>query len=72
MNLVSDVAFKWFLTIVTGGVAGAWFIYDSLNLLRLRGDRRDPIVGDKRFGYVMGIVIGLAGVFGCLLFQGVV
>ncbi len=72
-ELVSQTAFHWFVTILTGGVAGAWFVYDIINMIRLRGaDRRDPLVGDRRFGYAMGIVIGFAGVLGCLRFHDVV
>jgi hypothetical protein len=72
-ELMSEAAFKWFLTILTGGLAGAWFFYDSFNLIRTRNaDRSDPVVRDKHFGYVMGIAIGVVGVLGCLRFHGVV
>jgi hypothetical protein len=72
VNLVSAGAFKWFLTLQTGVLAGVWLIYDAINLVRTRkSDRRDPIVRDKRFGYVMGMVIGIIGLVGVLRFQGV-
>jgi hypothetical protein len=72
-ELMSPSAFKWFITFLTGGLASAWFIYDSINLIRTRNaDRRDPIVRDKHFGYVMGIVIGIIGVVGCLRFHDVI
>ena len=72
-ELVSPHAFKWFLTILTGGLAGAWFIYDTINLIRSRNaDRSDPVMRDKHFGYVIGIVIGIVGVLGCLRFHDVV
>jgi hypothetical protein len=72
-ELMSPTAFKWFLTILTGGLAGAWFIYDSINLIRTRNyDRNDAVVRDKHFGYVMGILIGIVGVIGCLRFHDVV
>lgn len=72
-ELMSPTAFKWFLTILTGGLAGAWFIYDSINLIRTRNlDRSDAVVRDKHFGYVIGILIGIIGVVGCLRFHGVV
>jgi len=72
-ELMSPTAFKWFLTILTGGLAGAWFFYDSFNLIRTRNhDRSDAIVRDKHFGYVIGILIGIIGVVGCLRFHGVV
>lgn len=71
-ELVSPTAFKWFLTIITGGVAGAWFVYDTINLIRTRTlDRSDPVVRDRHFGYLMGIIIGLAGVIGTLRFNDV-
>ena len=72
-ELMSPNAFKWFLTILTGGLAGTWFFYDSFNLIRTRNlDRSDAIVRDKHFGYVIGILIGIVGVVGCLRFHGVV
>lgn len=72
-ELMSPTAFKWFITIITGGLAGAWFVYDSINLIRSRNlDRGDAVVRDRHFGYVMGILIGIAGVVGCLRFHGVV
>ena len=72
-ELMSPSAFKWFITFLTGGLASAWFIYDSINLIRTRNaDRSDPVVRDKHFGYVIGILTGLVGVLGCLLFQGVI
>ena len=72
MNLVSDHAFRLFLSAITGGVAAVWVIHDLVLIARLRGaDRRDPLVADKRFGYAMGIVIGMIGVIGTLRFNGV-
>jgi len=72
MTLVSDSVFRWFLSAITGGVAAVWVIHDLVLIARLRGaDRRDPLVADKRFGYAMGIVIGMIGVIGTLRFNGV-
>jgi len=72
MNFMSDEAFRWSVTILTGGLAGTWLVYDTINLVRSRrADRRDPLVRDKRFGYVMGMLIGLVGIIGCLRFHGV-
>lgn len=71
--LVSQDTFKWILTIATGGLAGTWFFYDGIKLIRLRNsDGKDPTIRDKRFGYVMGMMIGAIGVWGCLRFHGVV
>jgi hypothetical protein len=71
-ELMSLEAFKWLLTILTGGLAGTWVVYDSFNLLRLRGkDPTDPVVRDKRFGFYVGIAVGVVGVVGCLRFHGV-
>ena len=68
-ELISPLAFKWFLTLMTGIVAGIWFVWDAIKLARLSGS--DPVTSDKRFGYAMGVVIGGIGVTGCLLFHGV-
>jgi hypothetical protein len=74
MTLLSDTAFRILLTVLTGGVAGLWLLHDAVclvRLVRLREPRRDPLVGDKRFGYAMGVVIGMIGVIGTLRFNGV-
>jgi hypothetical protein len=71
-EIMSPTAFKWFLTILTGGLAGTWLIYDTINLIRTRNlDRSDGVVRDKHFGYLMGIVIGIIGVVGTLRFHDV-
>jgi len=72
MTLVSDSTFGLLISLITGVVAGAWAIHDLVLLARLRGaSGRDPLVADQRFGYVMGIVIGMIGVVGTLRFGGV-
>ncbi|MBX3159423.1 MAG: hypothetical protein KF773_25860 [Deltaproteobacteria bacterium] len=72
MNIISDAALHWFVTTLTAGLAGTWVVYDTFNLYRTRNaDRSDPIVRDKHFGYVMGIIIGVVGILGCLRAHGV-
>ena len=71
-ELMSPVAFKWMLTIFTGGLAGAWFVIDSISLARSVGKKTDAVTHDKRFGYIMGILIGATGILGCLRFHDVV
>jgi hypothetical protein len=72
MTLFSDHTFRILLSAITGVVAAGWTIHDLVLIARLRGaDRKDPLVADKWFGYVMGIVIGLIGVVGTLRFNGV-
>jgi len=72
MTLVSDGVFRFLLSAVTGGVAAVWVIHDLVLIARLRGSGRgDPLVADQRFGYAMGIVIGMIGVIGTLRFNGV-
>jgi len=70
MNIVSDEAFRWALTAITGIVAGGWGIYDTIRLIR--SPRPDSAVTrDRRFGYIVGISVGLIGVIGCFRFHGV-
>jgi hypothetical protein len=72
-ELMSPLAFKWFVTFLTGGLAVSWFIYDAINLIRFRNlDRSDAVVRDRHFGYIVGMTIGIIGVVGCLRFHGVV
>jgi len=72
MTMFSDQTFKLLISAITGVAAAGWTIHDLVLIARLRGvDRKDPLVADKWFGYVMGIVIGLIGVVGTLRFNGV-
>ena len=70
IQILSPNGFKWFLTLITGIVAVGWFVYDAISLARLRIDT--PNAGDKRFGYLVGMTIGVIGVLGCLRFHGVI
>lgn len=71
-ELVSSDVFRGFLSVLTGGVAGIWGVVDAIRFVRLRGaDGRDPIVHDKRFGYGIGVLVGVIGVVGTLRFNGV-
>lgn len=67
---LSHETFKWVLTILI--TAGAlWALFDVVKLSRIRGkDRSDPLVRDERFGYGIGIVIGLFAISGILRYHG--
>ncbi|MGE0548024.1 MAG: hypothetical protein AB7O24_22040 [Kofleriaceae bacterium] len=70
MNVVSESFFNWFITIATGGLSILWFVYDIVNLIKLRGTNpRDPSIRDRRFGYSMGIIMATVGIVGALRFQ---
>jgi hypothetical protein len=69
MTLVSDSTFRLFLSLVTGGFAALWAIHDIVFMIRLR--RAESHFVDKRFGYAMGVVIGMIGIIGTLRFNGV-
>lgn len=67
MNLVSHSHYMLFCVLVTGLVAAYWIVVDTVRLRRaLREDRKDRVVRDKIFGSIVGIVVGLIGVFGSL------
>ena len=70
-ELITWSAFKWALTVPT--ILGVmWVMLDVLHLWRLRGkDFSDPVNRDKRFGYIMGICIGLCVTYGLLRYHGV-
>jgi hypothetical protein len=66
-TILSPTAFDWFLSALTGVIAGIWFVWDAIKLYNLRAaDGSDPVIGDKRFGYAMGVVIGGLGITGVL------
>jgi hypothetical protein len=73
--IVSDSVFRVLSSVLIGGVAALWVLHDAVLLARLaplrRTNRGDALVADKRFGYTMGIVIGVIGVLGTLRFNGV-
>jgi hypothetical protein len=65
MEILSPRAFDVFLTSSVGVVAAAWLVYDAINLVRARhADSNDPKVRDRRFGYVIGMIIGVVGLVG--------
>jgi hypothetical protein len=67
-----DGTFRLLLSLITGVVAAIWTVHDLVLIARLRGaERRDPLVRDQRFGYAMGIVIGVIGIVGTLRYNGV-
>lgn len=69
-HLVSHTVFVWFMSLFTGVVAGTWFLYDLIKLYWLRkADKTDPTVHDKRFGYSIGVCVGLIGVLGVLKYN---
>ena len=73
MNIVSDHAFRVFITAMTGGVGGTWMIIDARRFWKLRdADRSDLLTNDKRFGYGMGVAIGIVAILGCLMFWNVI
>jgi hypothetical protein len=64
---MSESAFDWLLCGLTFGLAFPWIFFDSFNLWKLRkADSKDPIIRDRRFGYFIGICVGLAGTIGVL------
>jgi Na+/proline symporter len=66
-ELMSANAFHWVLIALTGGLAGSWLFHDALHLLKHhRADASDPQIPDKRFGYIIGILIGIIGIVGCV------
>jgi FtsH-binding integral membrane protein len=70
MNFVPQAFVTWFVTIGTMTLSVAWLVYDTRNLLRLRGaDRKNPLVRDKLFGYVIGIVTAIVGIVGVLRYH---
>lgn len=59
-----------FVTTITVALSGAWLVYDLRNLFRLRGaDSSDPLVRDKRFGYVIGIITASVGLYGVVRYH---
>jgi hypothetical protein len=63
--IVSQTAYLWFVSLVTGLAAIYWIGIDSVRLGRaLAGDRRDPAIRDRIFGSIIGLVVGLVGVIG--------
>lgn len=70
MNFVPQALVTWIVTIGTMVLSMAWLVYDTRNLLRLRGaDRKNPLVRDKLFGYVIGIVTAVVGIVGVLRYH---
>jgi hypothetical protein len=68
-EILSTEAFHWVLLAVTGGVAGSWLVCEAFNLVKiLRAGSGDALAGDKRFGHIIGMLIGLVGAIGCCIY----
>ena len=72
MNIVSDTVFRLMITALTMGVGGTWGVIDARRLWRLRNAPADPSLGDRRFGYGVGVAIGIVATLGCLMFWNVI
>ncbi|HEY0190986.1 MAG TPA: hypothetical protein VGC42_07660 [Kofleriaceae bacterium] len=69
-EIVSPGVFNWILTASVGVVSAIWVAHDILFFARLRNaDGQDPLIRDQRFGYAVGVVIGVIGVVGALMFM---
>jgi len=69
-NFMPLSSLSWILTVSTGALGAVWAVYDMRNLIKhLGADLANPLERDKRFGYIMGIIIGLVGVFGVLKYH---
>lgn len=67
MNAVSHDTYMLTCALITGVVAGYWVIIDSVRLRRALGeDKTDLVVRDRIFGSLIGIAVGMIGVFGSL------
>lgn len=75
MTELRDGVFRFLISLATGGFAGLLLLHDLLFLARAardrRAGRRDSLLADRMFGYLVGITIGVIGVLGTLRFNGV-
>jgi hypothetical protein len=69
-TVMPDSVFRLLLSILTGGASGVWLIHDFVMLLRLPRAGGDLQLGDRRFGYVVGVVIATIGLVGTARFNG--
>jgi hypothetical protein len=68
--IVAHSIYVLIVTLLVGGVAASWVVVDIIRLRRaLRENRRDPLVRDRIFGSIIGIVVGLFGVVGTVRYQ---
>jgi hypothetical protein len=70
--VMSESTFKWFLTVLT--MLGVfWVGLDFYKIFKLRGaDMSIPENRDKRFAYVIGMVIAVCVTIGVLMYHGVI
>jgi len=69
---LSQHTFDIILTMLVVCVCAPWLIYEIRNLSRaLKQDGSDPVVRDRRFGYSIGILIAVVGIYGSLKYNGV-
>jgi uncharacterized protein YqgC (DUF456 family) len=67
--IVSHEHYLWFCVLAVAIVAAAWIVVDVVRLRRaLVADRRRGAVRDQIFGSVLGIIVGIVGVVGVVLY----
>lgn len=67
---MSETTFRWFLTFAVGFISVLWVLYDAVNLARVwPADMTVPVNRDRRFGYLMGVIMGSIGVIGTARFN---
>ena len=61
--IVSHTLYIWSVTLMAWGLGGSWTIVELVRLRRaLAEDRRDPVVRDRIFGSLVGLLICVVGV----------
>jgi hypothetical protein len=65
--IVAQETYLLICALLTAVVAAYWICVDTYRLrVALRQDRSLPVTRDKLFGSTIGILVGIAGVFGIL------
>ena len=68
-EILSTNAFHWVLIALTAALAASWLVRDAFHLVKLlRAGPVDALAGDKRFGHIIGMLIGLVGAIGCCIY----
>lgn len=68
IEIVSHTHFLYFVTAMVVGVCGVWVFVDAIRLRRALREPPSPLVRDRIFGSVIGLVMNAIGLYGAYAF----
>jgi len=65
--IVQEVYFRWFVVAMVWAIGLGWALRDLIAIIKHWSKRRE--MHDEFFGYIMGVILGSAGVIGAIKYH---